>query len=284
MKKALVLSIMLIVAASGMAQYQYHPFPTQTGDWVYGVYSENWVNIGMTRRSYALDTADGYMKSTYGWYYEQNKEIYFKYDTGSFKLVYDFKLTVGDTFYAPNYNSPTGPPWQPFTTVTNDDSASADWPGRRVLEFANGGQWVEGIGLVNDAWGIEYSVFEGSLSGGIKFECIASDSVSYPCNDAYVLSLNENNLPETRFYPNPINLEQSNHINIELSHTALQNSLATAIIYNLAGQEVLRQEVQFEGGKARVDLATLVGNMGAYVFELKTSTQVFVEKLMVNTN
>ena len=44
-----------------------------------------------------------------------------------------------------------------YTTVILDDSNSVDWPGRRMIEFANGGQWVEGMGLVNGFWGIEYS-------------------------------------------------------------------------------------------------------------------------------
>ena len=108
--------------------------------------------LGYTHREYVLDTNDGYMKRPYVWYYEQNKQVFFKYDTGSFKLVYDFNITVGDTFYVPNYNAPTGTPWQTYTTVILDDSNSVDWPGRRMIEFANGGQWVEGMGLVNGFW------------------------------------------------------------------------------------------------------------------------------------
>jgi hypothetical protein len=288
MKKIYLLATLFSFTLTGFAQYQYHPFPSQTGVWAYEKYSESYFYLGIERRVYVLDTADGYMKSSYGWYYEQNKEIYFKYDTGSFKLVYDFNLTVGDTFYVPNYNAPTGAPWQFYTTVILDDSNSVDWPGRRVIEFANGGQWVEGIGLVNDAWGIEYSFFQGSLSVAIVFACIAVDSVSYPCADAYVLASEENHLSaDLKITPNPATA----YINIELSLPGLQNTTATATVYNLAGQEVLRQELAIVSGVANLPLNEGARSLpagrqgrfssGSYVLELKTETHLFVEKILI---
>jgi hypothetical protein len=96
MKKIYLISTLLFTTFYGFAQYQYQPFPSQSGRWVYEMYSDFGFFLGNTYREYLIDTTDGYMKSTDFWYYEQNKEIYFKYDTGSFKLVYDFKLYPPD--------------------------------------------------------------------------------------------------------------------------------------------------------------------------------------------
>jgi len=85
-----------------------------------------------------------------------------------------------------------------------------------------------------------------------------------------------------KVYPNPA----TDYINIELSLPGLQNTTATATLYNLAGQEVLRQEVQFENGQAKLDLtaqvSSAIGGKGwSGLLQLKTPTHVFVEKIVV---
>jgi hypothetical protein len=86
-----------------------------------------------------------------------------------------------------------------------------------------------------------------------------------------------------KVYPNPA----TDYIHIELSLPGLQNTTATATLYNLAGQEVLRQEMQFENGKARIDLTAQVssalgGEGWSGLLQLKTPSHVFVEKIMIN--
>jgi hypothetical protein len=86
-----------------------------------------------------------------------------------------------------------------------------------------------------------------------------------------------------KIYPNPA----TDYINVELSLPGLQNTTATATLYNLAGQEVLWQEVQFVNGKARLDLTAQVssalgGEGWSGLLQLKTPTHVFVEKIMIN--
>jgi hypothetical protein len=86
-----------------------------------------------------------------------------------------------------------------------------------------------------------------------------------------------------KVYPNPA----TDYIHIELSLPGLQNTTATATLYNLAGQEVLRQEMQFVNGKARIDLTAQVssalgGEGWSGLLQLKTPSHVFVEKIMIN--
>ena len=281
MKKNYILLFFCSMSIGALGQYQYHPFPTQVGRWVYEEYSENQFFLGYTHREYVLDTNDGYMKRPYVWYYEQNKQVFFKYDTGSFKLVYDFNITVGDTFYVPNYNAPTGTPWQTYTTVILDDSNSVDWPGRRMIEFANGGQWVEGMGLVNGFLGIEYSFPQGSLSGVIIFNCLFSDSVSYPCANANEINVEENHKMQTNIFPNPIDLSLNRDVTILSGIPSMQNTTASATIYKLSGQAVIEQEIRFENGKVHLDISTPDLTSGLYVLELKTPSNYFKHKIFI---
>ena len=80
-----------------------------------------------------------------------------------------------------------------------------------------------------------------------------------------------------KVYPNPA----TEFVNIELSLPTLQNTTATAKLYNTAGQVVLLTDVEINHGKTQINLTTSSLMAGQYVLELKTATHLFFEKIII---
>jgi hypothetical protein len=76
-------------------------------------------------------------------------------------------------------------------------------------------------------------------------------------------------------YPNPA----KGYVNINLTQAGQQDLNAVGRFFNAAGQEVLKQNLKFVAGYANLQLPQLP--QGKYVLELKTATQVFYEKIVV---
>lgn len=156
-----------------------------------------------------------------------------------------------------------------------------DWEDDSYLYSIN--QWGDG-GLV--AVGTYYDRYLNPNWEALFLWLLSTDSTGClgPGNCGSDISVVEWALPGQgiKVYPNPA----TDYINIELSLPGLQNTTATATLYNLAGQEVLRQEMQFENGKARLDLTAQVssalgGEGWSGLLQLKTPSHVFVEKIVV---
>jgi len=80
-----------------------------------------------------------------------------------------------------------------------------------------------------------------------------------------------------KVYPNPA----TDYINIALNKPSLQNTSATARLYNLSGQMVLQHGLQFENGAVKVDLSSHNLTNGQYVLEVKTESHLFTEKIII---
>jgi hypothetical protein len=166
-----------------------------------------------------------------------------------------------------------------------DKNLNTIW--RRVYYY---GQWEDESWLYNiDQWSDGGLIAVGSYFDRYQnpnYEAqflwlLSTDSTGClgPGNCGSGISVVEWALPGQgiKLYPNPA----TDFINIELSLPNLQNTTATVRLFNLAGQEVLRQQVQFEGGKSQLSLSEFNVSFGQYVLELKTETHLFMEKIIV---
>ncbi|MCT4622526.1 MAG: T9SS type A sorting domain-containing protein [Schleiferiaceae bacterium] len=204
MKKLATLLFLLLSITSFAQNYQYHPFPKQTGYWKYIEKDWQWIWTGNWINEEYKAQGDTLYSPGEGAYYEKNKRIYYRYDTSSvFKVLYDFNLTLGDTFVNPFYES-GNPYWtDSMAVVTLEDSSglSFGFYGRRTL-YLDGQPWIEGIG--NPSYhGIKHNLHPGSLSGGWEFKCLYYDGQSVPCQNAYILGEEKEYSIQPKLFPNP---------------------------------------------------------------------------------
>jgi hypothetical protein len=174
------------------------------------------------------------MVGSSGSYFEKNKKVYYQFkDSANFELVYDFNITVGDTFYTKGYSNIQNS----FDYVVLDDSSGTDptFPNRRILQFNSGVRWVEGIGNVISSYTMPFSLNHTPTSisgGGTVFKCQYSDGQSFPCQDAFLLHVDENDLALLKLYPNPT----SNYLN--LKHAAPHSEIE---VFDLMGMNLTNQ-------------------------------------------
>ncbi|GAB5558350.1 MAG: hypothetical protein SchgKO_25630 [Schleiferiaceae bacterium] len=258
MKKNLLTLLMGACSLGLLGQtYTYHPFPQDSGFYKYSVHDDFWNLWGWTEEYVIQDTSSSgnIMWHSEGKYYEDNKRIYFKHSSDSiFRLAFDFNLTVGDTFMLP---FPT--PNDSFAIVYGEDSIDPyDYPGRRVLYLQSNtlfGQWVEGVGNVTSVGSVMHSLKILSVSGGSVFRCLESDGVSFPCPDAYSVSIQEHSQTVIKAYPNPT----SDILNVELESGTTPSFFT---VTSLLGQVVLEDSFTPKG----IDLSRFPN--GEYIVRL----------------
>jgi hypothetical protein len=194
--------IFLFILSSSAQTYSYHPFPKQKGYWKYAERDWQWQLTGQWINEEYTANGDTLYSPGEGAYYEKDKRIYYRLDTSAvFKVLYDFNLTLGDTFVNPFY-IPNMVWVDSMAIVTQEDSTGLGYYGRRTL-YLNGQHWIEGIG--NPSYhGIKHNIHPGTLSGGWEFKCQYADGQSIPCADAYILGSEEFDLNRIKSFPNPV--------------------------------------------------------------------------------
>lgn len=221
--------IALALALSAKSQvYQYVPFPDSVGYWKYYTvdqyntkyWSSDEFHGDSIGQKQVMRIQSPYLYSipnitdTFAYFEDSKRIIRLVFDTLEF-VRFDFNLTVGDTFYDLLADVQSG--FDDRAIVVSDDSIVSWYGNRRILTFDNGATWVEGIGNTASCRG----VFDPLNSGGLgcrHFQCVFSDTASFPCADAYILSderiANQN--IETSICPNPTNgnlkLENISHL------------------------------------------------------------------------
>lgn len=262
-KTPLLILVILYSIMVQAQQYQYLPFPDSVGIWKYrtldqgGVWwsSEHFARkmVGQKQLMVGQRLVDPVINDTLK-YYEKNKKIIrVVYDTIEL-VLFDFNLTVGDTFYHPLAG---------LSSLINDkavilaDDSVVSWYGnRRMITFDDGAIWVEGIGNIEGCMGA-FEPLMVSGPGCPRFECVFSDTASFPCADARVLS----QTTEVEFintvlvYPNPTKgiISVTNH-----------ESLIRIEVLDMAGRRVIRQDEQLY----QADLSSLPN--GLYYMMLKS--------------
>ncbi|MFM7216458.1 MAG: T9SS type A sorting domain-containing protein [Bacteroidota bacterium] len=178
----LLFSLLLIQSGKAVyAQGSYHPFPSNSAQWIYQYYDDfgqpwGWYHtytlagdtlIGMTVYSKLYD------QGTYaGAVREQQKKVWFIPDTGSAEaLLYDFNLITGDTLTGSYGGTVFGP--SDTVQVVYEDSVPCSDGMRHRIWFSNGAQWIEGIGSNN--YLLVPLLFAG-LSGNDYLECFSNDT------------------------------------------------------------------------------------------------------------
>lgn len=267
MKKLLIFATFLFFFSNVKSQsYTYSPFPDSLGQWVSQCYDQwnMFSHIGGDQFSLANDTmSDGQFS-----YYEKGKIIYMKTASDSvYRILFDFNLTVGDTFYNSFHNDQDLGGWGATAVVMSDDSISTsfDWPGRRHLVFNQGLTWVEGVGNVTSWFGWYHNMSFGTLSGGCLVRCVFSDTAAYPCSN---FSQAENALQRISIFPNPSN-----------GHVFISNiSQPTELnIYNSLGMLIQKTEVHNE---SEIDLSKCP--KGLYLFTLKRDGALHTKRIILN--
>lgn len=294
MKKSLFILFFSLVFCQNLFSQTYHPFPDKEGIWKYSTYNYEYGQhfYGTATQHYKLDTSTGYMAYVSGnitrmqyisnkSYYEKNKRIYF--NTGSkFELVFDFNLTVGDSFIIPQYYRI----YADSIGVVIQDFAAMDpanpYPNRRVLGIialnssspyvTSTNYWVEGIGNVSSQVGIDHPTWNWTVSGTIDFKCLHSNNTSYPCQNAITLPGQKTNLMELSVYPNP----SSKLLNLE----GINFPFESIQIINKRGQEV-NMNFKFNEITNQIDISELP--IGLYFLIIKTQDgQYFSERVVKN--
>lgn len=173
-------------------------FPTWNANWCYSGYGDHGEpNGGLCISPIELVELNGYEYSRVNFkrhpdaelesllYREENRKFYIlPQDSFNEILVYDFGLSVGDTFS-------TSWGWAledsiTLTVKTIDTITTTDGVARKLMTLADDnaglyGTWLEGIG--NLEWVFVYPGYKNSVSGGFIFGCHAVDNlVLYPFN------------------------------------------------------------------------------------------------------
>jgi hypothetical protein len=256
----LVLISSIIVQAQ---QYEYLPFPDSIGLWKYRTLDQGgvWWNseyftrktVGQKQLMLGERLVDPVINDTLKYYEENKRIIRVVYDTIEL-VLFDFNLTVGDTFYHPLAGLSSL--INDKAVVVADDSVVSWYGNRRIITFDDGAKWVEGIGNIEGCMGA-FEPLMVSGPGCPRFECIFSDTASFPCADAYVLSQDTENesINSTLVFPNPTTaiISVTNH-----------ESLVRIEVFDMAGRRVIRQDEQLY----QADLSSLPN--GLYLMMLKS--------------
>lgn len=249
----------------------YQPFPINYGLWHYAFYDDFGNYTGQQKDLVLLgDTLIGavlYSKiyhngtSYEGALREQGKKVFYhSKNAGSERLLYDFNLTVGDTFVFINDTAnvsvfDTVIVVQEYTTTTSKGP-------QRTLTFNWGTTWIEGIGNLEN---LLKPTVNHSISARYYLECMRSDTgFVYPAGAACILSSSEINISKSQLeiYPNPsiglIKVESKNY------------NLNEIRILNVLGQEVKRfgdinaGQISIEGLKPGIYFLKIKDESGAY--------------------
>ena len=227
----------------------------------------------MTRVFYTYTNSFTHQYVKYFW--ESNKRIYAYVDTSygppfgkDTVLLFDFNLTVGDTFYieypGKGFRNNTGLP--DYIVVTSDDSTG--FSGRRELELSYAFNWVEGIGNVYAMAHTLMSCQPPLLSGSYWFECIYADSVPFPCSS--FLSSEELSVDNTfSLSPNPV----ISRLQIQWLQ---QEGIAQVVIYNIQGRAIKSELLDLNTGHQQMDLSDL--KPGMYVIEMRSDKSAVLHR------
>lgn len=201
MKRLSLLIICLVLMHTSMAQtYQYHPFPSTTATWKYEVIDEQsnhidwWFDDYTTAGSGTVDT----LVSSQGSYYEENKRIYYRFNNDSaldYTCVLDFNLTVGDSVMSLLTLE--------YEHVVSDDSISAVYGNRRVLQIGENTTWVEGIGNVTSWRDVFEPVTMGAIFWQNHFRCMIADGQPILDQNCAAVTIQEPDSELISIYPNP---------------------------------------------------------------------------------
>jgi hypothetical protein len=284
-KLTTLLLIFYTVLAVDAQNNRYVEFPSDTGAWWYTEYNE--FGIDQCEQTILFVDSSGIMLRQTPFllggptlfptkYWQIGKLIYGKldnvndpnnlYQEGDTLLLFDFSISVGDTFigYSANIDQLIS------LIVTVDDSIG--YFGRRKLVFNDGTEWVEGIGTINSAWSSFSSIRELTLSGGYEFKCTYSDSASFPCSNGYFVKSDEHNLTKFKIWPIPFR----NDLNLEIEPIGQHNLR----IFNNQGSLVFEQNVDEPELVQKLSGLNKLPH-GAYWIEVTTLSGTTIQKSFI---
>ena len=188
------------------------------------------------------------------------------------KMIYDFSLSIGDTFYDSDNSD--------FTfTIGNIDTINYNGIERRYFTIECGGQiagiWLEGIGNYE---GLFYPFHTSTAENWGNTRCYSYNgdllysNLTNGANDCITplgldnISFDDNSIT---LYPNPTNRE----INIQSDNTI--NSIE---IFNSLGQKVYQEKTKVK--ERRIDINTFA--KGVYIIGANTDKGYIKKKLIKN--
>ena len=128
-------------------------------------------------------------------------------------------------------------------------------------------------GTNNHYIGTKLVLLNDTLLGWIKVKNVSPGYIiieEYACQKKpEIIEVNTNTIEKFKIYPIPFN----NILTIEIPTNSIENTL---IIYNISGQEVMRQSVK--GGKSTLDIYSLVS--GVYFIKLINANSTEVRKII----
>ena len=276
MKKLLLLfSILLSLFTNGQTSV-YHPFPTNSGNWVYQYYDD----FGFPTASFSQYTLSGdtiiasvnykklFLYSIYtGALREASKIVYFVPDTSSTEyILYDFNLGLGDTIIHPFGGASCS---NDTVIIEQVDSILASDGYHRQLHLSSFVIWIEGIG--STSYLLQPTEFL-CVSGNLVLQCMINDSLFlYPStSSSCIVSVPEQiNKPIDIFiYPNPTN----SIVNIE--HPAIKTGVIK--LYNLTGNEVLRANITSNATQLNINRLP----SGIYFYQITSQNKSYSGKLI----
>jgi hypothetical protein len=318
MKKLLLFTLAFVLFIASQAQ-NYQPINTQDTAGVWSIWDEKYFFLGDSafdghqyKKLWKIeDSIFSVAQRTYAGLFREDStgKAWLCYPGVREKVLFDLNRNVGDTLRVVSLFSPNSPaaPFNSDSTITvvvlAVDSVMINGTAHRRLAIDNipssnqqHEYWIEGIGSTA---GLPYSG-QGNMVAVIWWSILlcyeengqtiyADSSFFSSCYEVPTFSIDENSLLPLalKISPNPA----STYLNIELSTGELLNTTATATLYNLAGQEVLRQELEISSGTGHIPLAEGARSLpavrqgrittGTYLLQLKTPTHVFVEKIVV---
>ncbi|MFI5219370.1 MAG: T9SS type A sorting domain-containing protein [Bacteroidia bacterium] len=266
--------ILMLVAFETVSQ-TYHPFPTDSGCWVYRYYDDNHMPTnffgGYVLNGDTIISGINYKKISgcsgqgvccnSGGLREDNKIIYFRPDTSTTEYVlYNFNLNLGDTLFYPFGGGIFSN--QDTLIVVYVDSVSTPGGYLRRLQFDWYITWIEGVGS------IFYLLNPGAiapLSGNDNLECMVSDSVNLypgtPCPYCIPVNIQEKYFThDISISPNPFQTSATLQTSKEFANSEL-------IIFNTLGRKVKQQNIY--NGTITINREGLTA--GIYFFRLTSN-------------
>lgn len=257
MKRILLFLTFLFPLFVNAQAWQYHPFPTTTGNWTYR-YHDDFGAPTTDLSCYSLFGDTSILGVNYkiifsggsknGAIRESNKIIYFRPDTSSIEYVlYNFNLNQGDTLFHPFGGNPTN---LDTLVVTWVDSIYTTNGYLRQIHF-NFNTWIEGIGSMNY---LLRPVGYAPISGNDQLECMEGDGVGkYPggssCPSCYAVGMKEQELvSDIKVSPNPFNYQTTIIFNVNQRNASIK-------MMDIAGREI--KTIHFTGQQFIIDKGEL---------------------------
>lgn len=211
----------------------------------------------------------------YGALRENDGKVFYIFpNTDEERLIYDFDLPVGETFYGFYYDCPIEMTLQSIDTITTLNGEQ-----KERYTFDNNEQWIKGIGSLNGLINVGVYWCMADVYYGLSC-CFENEEQIYQSDDydnciVTTVGINENNiLVKHSLYPNPF----SNSSTLKFDYTDSQEYTLQIINQNAQIIETIENiksgEIEIRKGKMK---------KGLYYYRLQTKKGIIASgKIIVN--